>query len=73
MEVESWVLLVGADAEVGGEPSAAADAGADIAAISEGVSGHDGTASRTSGEHYRMELPQPSSSLSPCGCESHCP
>jgi hypothetical protein len=36
VEVESWVLLVGADAEVGEEPSAAADAGADVAAIGEG-------------------------------------
>jgi hypothetical protein len=55
-------------------PTTATDAGADAATAGEvGRWGHDGTPFGTSGEHYRMELPQPSSSLLPCGRGSHCP
>jgi hypothetical protein len=56
----AWVLPTGAGAKVGGEPSAAADTGADVAAIDEaGRWSRDGTLSSTLEEHYRTELPQP--------------
>jgi hypothetical protein len=64
------VLPAGADAEVGREPTAAADAGADGKV---GRWGHDGTPSGTLEEHYQTELPQPSSSLLPYGRSSHHP
>jgi hypothetical protein len=70
VEVEPWVLPVGAGTEMGREPTA----GADVATAGEaGRWGHDGTPFGTSGEHYRTELPQPSSSLLPCGCRLHHP
>jgi hypothetical protein len=64
------VLPGGVGTEVGGEPTAAADAGA-AAADEVGKWGHDGTPSGTLGEHYQMKLPQPSSSLPPCRCGLH--
>jgi hypothetical protein len=70
VEVESWVLPTGAGAEVGGEPTATTNTGADAATGEVGKWGHDGTPSGTSVEHYRTKLPQSSSSLSPCGCRS---
>jgi hypothetical protein len=74
VEVEPWVLPAGADAEVGREPTAAADAGVDATADGKvGRWGHDGTPSGTLEEHYRTELPQPSSSLLPYGRSSHRP
>jgi hypothetical protein len=63
------VLPPGAGAEVGGEPTAATDAGADADEV--GQWGHDGTPSGTLDEHYWTELPQPSSSLPPRGRGSH--
>jgi hypothetical protein len=56
VEVQPWVLLAGA--------------GADATADATGVDrwGRGGTSFGTSGEHYRIEWPQPSYSLSPCGC-----
>jgi hypothetical protein len=65
------VLPVGASTEVGGERTVATNAGADAGEA--GKWGHDGTPSGTLGEHYRMKLPHPSSSLSSCGCGSHHP
>jgi hypothetical protein len=57
------VLLAGADAEVGGEPTAAADADVGVAAAIEvGRWSRGGTSSGTSEECYWMEQPQPSSS-----------
>jgi hypothetical protein len=54
------VLPAGAGVEVGGEPTAAADAGAGADAVAvageAGKWGHDGTPSGTSGEHYQTEL-----------------
>jgi hypothetical protein len=72
VEVEPWVLLTGAGAEVGGMPTAAADTGVDAATAGE-VSrwSHGGTPSDTSGEHFQTELPQPSSAWFPYGCGSH--
>jgi hypothetical protein len=70
VEVEPWVLLAGVGVEVGREPTAAADA---AAAGEAGRWGHDGTPSGTLEEHYRMELPQLSSSLLPCERGSHRP
>jgi hypothetical protein len=62
------LLPTGASAEVGREPTAAADAGAGAAvAIEVGRWSRGGTSSNTLEEHYRMELPQPSSSWFPCG------
>jgi hypothetical protein len=51
-------MPAGAGVEVGGEPTAAADAGADVVAVAgeAGKWGHDGTPSGTSGEHYQTEL-----------------
>jgi hypothetical protein len=73
VEVGPCVLPTGAGATVGGEPTAA-DAGADVAAVDEaGRWSHDGTPSSTLEEHYRTELPQPSSSLLPCGHGSYHP
>jgi hypothetical protein len=63
------VLPVGASTEVGGERIVATNTGADAGEA--GKWGHDGTSSGTLGEHYRTKLPQPSSSLSPCGCGLH--
>jgi hypothetical protein len=57
------VLPTGADAKVGGEPTVVADAGVDVAVTGEvGRWSRGGTPFGTSEEHYRMELPQPSSS-----------
>jgi hypothetical protein len=62
------VLPAGADAEVGGEPTAATNADADAAAAVEVDRwGRGGTPSSTSEEHYWIEQPQPSSSWFPCG------
>jgi hypothetical protein len=67
VEVEPWVLPVGAGTEVGWEPTTAVDAGASAGATVDeaGKWGHDGTPSSISGEHYRTELQHPSSSLPP--------
>jgi hypothetical protein len=79
VEVEPWVLPAGVGAEVGGKSTVAAGADADAAtdaaadAGEVGRWGHDDTPSGTSWEHYRMELSQPFSSLSPCGRRSHHP
>jgi hypothetical protein len=70
VEVEPWVLLAGAGAEVGREPTTTADA---TATGEVGRWGHDGTPSDTLEGHYLTELTQPSSSLSPCGRGSHRP
>jgi hypothetical protein len=70
---EPWVLPAGAGTEVGGEPTAATDAGADATAGEAGRWGHDGTSFSTLEGHYRTELPQPSSFLPPCGRGSHHP
>jgi hypothetical protein len=67
VEVELLVLPAGADAEVGGEPTAAS-AGVEVDRW-----GHGGTPSGTSEEHYWMERPQPSSSWFPCGRGLHRP
>jgi hypothetical protein len=71
VRVEPSVLPIGAEAEVGGKPTTAADAGADVAADAgeAGRWGDDGTPSSILGEHYQMELPQPFFSWSPCGHE----
>jgi hypothetical protein len=69
--IEPWVLPVGAGVDVGGKPTATADAGADAGEA--GRWGHDGTTSGTLEGHYRMELPLPSSSWSRCGHGSHHP
>jgi hypothetical protein len=62
VEVDPWVLPTGAGAQVGGEPIAAADAGAEAAAADEaGRWDHDGTPPGTLEGHYSTELPQPSS------------
>jgi hypothetical protein len=62
------MLSAGAAAEVGGEPTPAADTDAGAAVVVEvGRWSHGGTSSGTSEEHYRMEQPQPSSSWFPCG------
>jgi hypothetical protein len=51
--VEPWVLPIGAGAGVGGEPIAAANAGADIATADEvGRWGRDGIPSGTLEGHY---------------------
>jgi hypothetical protein len=68
--VEPLMLPIGADAEVGGKPTAAANAVADTGEA--GKWGDDDTPSDTSKEHYQMELPQPFSSCS-CGNESRRP
>jgi hypothetical protein len=60
------VLPAGADVEVGGEPTAVADAAAG-AGVEADRWGRGGTSSGTSEEHYWMERPQPSSSWFPCG------
>jgi hypothetical protein len=58
--------------EVGGKPTAATGAGAAGASAATadeaGRLGLGGTPSGTWEEHCRTELPQPSSSLLPCGC-----
>jgi hypothetical protein len=69
--VEPSVLSTGADVDVSGKPTADADAGADAGEA--GRWGDDDTPSSTLEEHYRMELPQPFSSYSPCGHELHRP
>jgi hypothetical protein len=57
------VLLADAGVVVGEEPTAATDAGADVAtAIGVSWWNRGGTLSDTSEEHFRTELPQPSSS-----------
>jgi hypothetical protein len=75
VEVEPWVLPTGAGAKVGGKPTTTANTCADAATdVGEaGRWGHDDTPFGTSSEHYRMELLHPSSSLPPCGHESHPP
>jgi hypothetical protein len=63
-------MPAGAGAEVGRDPTAAADAGVGdgaTAAVRVGRWIHGGTPFGTSEEHYRMELPQPSSYWFPCG------
>jgi hypothetical protein len=72
VEVEPLVLPAGADAEVGGEPTTAADVAAD-AGVEVDRWGRGGTPSGTSEEHYWMERSQPSSSWFPCGCRLHHP
>jgi hypothetical protein len=68
------VLHTSAGIEVGREPTAAADASAGAtAAVRVGRWSRGGTPSDTSEEHYRMELPQPSSSWFPCGRGWHHP
>jgi hypothetical protein len=69
------VLPAGAGAEVGEEPTAAAKTVVDatVDAGEAGKWGHDGALSNTSREHYRRELPQPSTSLPPCGRGLHHP
>jgi hypothetical protein len=68
------MLPTGAGAEVGGEPTAAADASVDAAVADEvGRWSCGGTPFGTSEEHYRMELPQPCSSWFPCGRGLHHP
>jgi hypothetical protein len=54
------LLPIGAGAEVGREPTAAVDAGADVVADAGEVGkwGRDGTPSSASGEHYRTEMPR---------------
>jgi hypothetical protein len=60
------VLPAGASAEVGGEPTAAADTDAGAGAAAEvGRWSRGGTPSGTSEEHYRMEQTQPSPSWFP--------
>jgi hypothetical protein len=66
------VLPTGAGAEVGGEPTAAADAETG-AVVEVGRWSCGGTPSGTSEEHYQMEQPQPSSSWFPCGRGWHHP
>jgi hypothetical protein len=66
------VLPAGADAEVDGDPTAAADADAGARARVDRW-GRGGTPSSTSEEHYWMEQPQPSSSWFPCGHGWHHP
>jgi hypothetical protein len=57
-EVERSVLPVGVGAEVGGEPTASANASVDIAAADKvGRWSHDGISFGTSGELFRTELP----------------
>jgi hypothetical protein len=61
------VLPTGAGAVVGEEPTAAADAGVDVAVAGEvGRWSRRGTPFGTSGEHFWTELPQPSSLWFPC-------
>jgi hypothetical protein len=63
VEVEPSVLSAGVGAEVGGKPNTTADAGADATAVGEvGRWRRGGIPSGTSGQHFQMELPQPSSS-----------
>jgi hypothetical protein len=62
------VLPAGVGAEVGGEPTTAANADASaIAVVEVGRWSRGGTPSITLEEHYRMEQPHPSSSWFPCG------
>jgi hypothetical protein len=61
------MLPAGAGVEVGGEPTATADADAG-AAVEVGRWSRGVTPFGTSDEHYWMEQPQPSSSWFPCGC-----
>jgi hypothetical protein len=73
VEVEPEVLPAGAGAEVDGEPTTVADIGASAAAaVRVGRWSRGGTLFGASEEHYRMELPQPSSSWFPCGRGWHC-
>jgi hypothetical protein len=52
VKVEPWLQPAGADIGVSGEPTAAADTGADAAASEAGRWGHDGTPSGTLEGHY---------------------
>jgi hypothetical protein len=61
------MLPTGVGTEVGGEPTAAADADAGAGATVEvGKWSRGGTPSDTLEEHYWMEQPQPFSSWFPC-------
>jgi hypothetical protein len=72
VEVEPWVMPAGVGAEMDRNPIAVADTGVDVVVDGEvGRWGLNGTLSDISGEHFRMELPQPSSSWFPCGRRSH--
>jgi hypothetical protein len=66
VEVEPFVLPIGADAKVGGKPTTAA-----------GMAGRwgeeGGTTFGTSAGHCWMKLSQPSSSCFPCACRSYHP
>jgi hypothetical protein len=65
-------LPTGAGVEVGGEPTTTGGASASaVVTVRMGRWSRDGTPSGTSEEHYRMELPQPSSSWFPCGRRLH--
>jgi hypothetical protein len=72
VEVEPLMLPAGVGAEVGGEPTAAADADAG-AGVEVDRWGRGGTPSGTLEEHYWMERPQPSSSWFPCERGLHHP
>jgi hypothetical protein len=70
------VLPTGAGAEVGVEPTTAADTGAGagaVAAVGVGRWSHGGTPSGTLEEHYWTELPHHSSSWFPCERGLHRP
>jgi hypothetical protein len=75
VEVEPWVLAAGVGAEVCGVPTAAAaDVGVDAATAGNmGRWSRGGTPFGTLGEHFRTELPHPSSSWFPYGRRSHHP
>jgi hypothetical protein len=74
VEVEPYVLPIGAGTKVGGEHTATIDAGVDAVVASEvGRWSRGGTPSGTLEEHYRTELPYPSSSWFPCGHGLHRP
>jgi hypothetical protein len=68
------VLPASVGAEVDEEPTVAADASVDVAVAGEvGRWSRGGTLSGTLEEHYRTELPQPSSSWFPCEHRLHHP
>jgi hypothetical protein len=69
--VEFLVLPSSVNADLGGKPTVAADAGAD--AREAGRWGEDDTPSGTLEGHYWMELSQPFSYCSPYGRGSHHP
>jgi hypothetical protein len=68
VEVEPFVLPIGADTEVGKKPTTSGGMAADTA----GRWGEEGgTPFGTSVGHYWMKLPQPSSSCFPCARRSY--